>query len=101
MLKDEVGKLAPERLLNAPAEDLSRYFVDKYSFDVPVLTEEGIEAMPLRVRTCICTTSRLTIQKRLVALCLAPGIWLIQRRETWALQSDLQIAFLNLTNLNH
>lgn len=40
----EVDKIAQDRLLNMSTADLTDYFVEKYSMDVPRLDRDGIEA---------------------------------------------------------
>ena len=41
-LLDEVSKINGDRLLNTSEEDLIKYYIEKYYFDVPILNEEGI-----------------------------------------------------------
>ena len=43
-LREEVGTYDGNRLLNTPVDDLSGYFADKYSMDVPVLQRDAIVA---------------------------------------------------------
>lgn len=43
-LKEEVGAYDGNRLLNTSVDDLSGYFADKYSLDVPVLQRDAIVA---------------------------------------------------------
>ena len=41
-LSREIDSYHPDRLLNTSTEDLSTYFVERYSIDVPILQETHI-----------------------------------------------------------